>query len=241
MDGRHRNKVRASAREALGDLEEGATVAVGGFGLSGNPEALIRAVVERGAGNLTLVSNNAGSLGQGLATWLQAGLVRKVICTYLGTNEDLHRRMASGEVEVEVVPQGTFVERLRAAGAGIGAFYTPTGAATVVAEGKETRDFRGRTHVLEHALPVDFALIRARRADPFGNLRFYRTARNFSEAMATAARTTIAEADELVELGAIDPDDVHLPGVFVHRVVEVQDHEDVIEYRTTRPRPGAPP
>jgi 3-oxoacid CoA-transferase subunit A len=207
---------------------------VGGFGLTGNAEALIRGVVERGARDLTLISNNAGNLGKGLATWLEAGLVRKVVLSYLGTNETLHRAMAAGTIEVEVNPQGTLVERMRAAGAGIPAFFTPTGAGTVVAEGKETRDFDGRPHILERALHADVALIRARVADPFGNLRFYRTARNFAPVMATAAATTIVEADRVVELGAIDPDDVHLPGVFVHRIVEVREHEDPFEYKTLR-------
>lgn len=236
IEGRHRNKVKATPEEAIEGLFDGARVMVGGFGLCGNPEALIRAVVESGKRDLTLISNNAGNLGKGLAAWLHADIVKKVVCTYLGNNEDLHQRMADGSLEVEVVPQGTFVERMRAAGAGIAAFYTPTGAGTVVAEGKETRELRGREHVLEEALYADFALVRARRVDPFGNIRFYRTARNFSQAMAMAADTTIVEADELTELGAIDPDDVHLPGIFVHRVVEVPEHEDHIEYRTVRER-----
>ncbi len=234
--GRHREKVRASVEEALDGLRDGMTVMVGGFGLCGNPEALIRGVVERGVRDLTLVSNNAGNLGKGLAAWLRAGIVRKVVCTYLGNNEDLHRMMAEGSLQVEVVPQGTFVERIRAGGAGIAAFYTPTGAGTVVAEGKEVRDFDGRPHLLERALKADFALIRAHRADRFGNLRFRRTTRNFQFAMATAATTTIVECDELVPLGTFDPDDVHLPGIFVHRVVHVPEHEDPIEYRTVRRR-----
>lgn len=237
MVGRHHDKVRADVAAALDGLESGMTVMVGGFGLCGNAEALIAGVIARGVKDLTLVSNNAGNLGKGLATWLRAGIVRKVICSYLGTNEDLHSRMAAGTIVVEVTPQGTLVERMRAAGAGIPAFYTPTGVGTVVADGKETRDIDGRTYLLERALPADFALIRARTADRFGNLRFYRTARNFSPAMATAARTTVVECDRLVDNGAIDPDDVHLPGIYVHRLVEVRDHEDPFEYKTTRPRP----
>ncbi len=227
-------KCFATAVEALADLRDGARIMVGGFGLCGNAEALIAAVLERGARDLTIISNNAGNLGKGLATWLRAGVVSKVICTYIGNNEDLHRLMADGSVEVEINPQGTFVERMRAAGAGIPAFYTPTGVGTVVAENKEVRSFDGTDYVMERALFADFALIRARRADPFGNLRFWRTARNFSPIMATAATTTIAEVDELVGLGDIDPDDVHLPGVFVQRVVEVREHEDPFEYRTVR-------
>jgi 3-oxoacid CoA-transferase subunit A len=238
-ESRHRNKVHAGAAQALSDLGDGARIMIGGFGLCGNAEALIAAVLESGVRDLTIISNNAGNLGKGLAAWLQAGIVRKVICTYIGNNEDLHRLMAAGKVEVEINPQGTFVERMRAAGAGIAAFYTPTGVGTVVAEGKEVREFDGRAHVLERALSADFALIRARRGDPFGNLRFWRTARNFSPIMATAARVTIAEVDELVELGQIDPDDVHLPGIFVHRIIEVSGHEDPFEYRTVRPRPNS--
>lgn len=237
LHGRHQHKVRADVVEALQPLFDGARIMVGGFGLSGNAEALIRGVVDRGVRDLHLISNNAGNLGKGLVAWLRAGIVARVTCTYLGNNEDLHRAMADGSVKIEVIPQGTFVERIRAAGAGIPAFYTPTGVGTVVAEGKETREFRGRTYVLEEALHADFALIRCRAADPFGNARFWRTARNFSPVMATAAETTLLEADELVPLGAIDPDDVHLPGLFVHHVVEVREHEDAFEYRTTRPRP----
>jgi len=237
MTGRHHHKVVASIEAALADLRDGMTIMVGGFGLTGNPEALIHGVVARGVKDLTLVSNNAGSMGKGLALWLRAGIIRKVICSYLGTNEDLHTRMASGEVLVEVTPQGTLVERMRAAGAGIPAFYTPTGVGTVVEQGKEVRELDGRTYLLERALHGDVALIRAAKADPFGNLRFYRTSRNFSPIMATAARTTIAEVDALVPLGGLDPDDVHLPGVHVHRVVEVREHENPFEFKTTRKRP----
>ncbi len=231
------SKVRQSVAEMLEGVGDGASIMVGGFGLCGNPEALIRSVVDAGIGDLTLISNNAGNLGKGLAQWLKAGIVSKIFCTYVGNNEDLHRAMADGSIEVTIMPQGTFVERMRAGGAGIAAFYTPTGAGTVVAEGKETREFDGRSYVLERALTADVALIRAHQADPFGNLRFYRTARNFQPIMATAATLTLVECDELVELGAIDPDDVHLPGAFVQRVLHVPEHEDIIEYRTVRPRP----
>jgi 3-oxoacid CoA-transferase subunit A len=238
MEGRHRNKVKASVAEALAGLESGMRVMVGGFGLCGNPEALITGVVESGARDLHLISNNAGNLGKGLTSWLRAGIVSRITCTYVGNNEDLHQAMADESIDVEIVPQGTFVERMRAAGAGIPAFYTPTGVGTVVAEGKETREFEGRAFVLERAIGADFALVRARRTDRFGNVRFWRTARNFSPIMATAAETTIVETDELVDLGEIDPDDVHLPGVFVHRIVEIAEHEDPFEYEMTRPRPG---
>lgn len=236
--GRHREKVVSSVGEALADVRDGARILVGGFGLSGNAEALIAGVVKKGVKDLTLISNNAGNLGKGLNAWLEAGIVRRFIGSYIGTNEALHRAMAAGTVEVEMTPQGTFIERIRAAGAGIPAFFTPTGAGTVVAEGKETRLFGGREHVLETALSADFALVRAKKADRFGNLRFYRTARNFSPVMCTAATTTIVECDELVDNGAIDPDDVHLPGIFVHRLVHVPVHEDAFEYRTTRKRPA---
>lgn len=232
-------KLFDSAAAALHDLRDGASLMVGGFGLCGNAEALVAAVVEHGARELTVISNNAGNLGKGLATWLRAGIVAKVVCSYIGNNEDLHAAMAAGTVAVEINPQGTLVERMRAAGAGLPAFYTPTGVGTQMAEGKEVRSFDGRDYVLERALHADYALIRARWADPFGNLRFWRTARNFSPIMATAAKVTIAEADELVPLGAIDPHDVHLPGVFVKRIVEVREHEDPFEYRTVRPRPAA--
>lgn len=229
-------KVVETVAEALDGVGDGARIMVGGFGLCGNPEALIAGVLEAGVKDLTLISNNSGNLGKGLAVWLKADLVSKVICTYIGNNEDLHTRMASGAIEVEVVPQGTFVERIRAAGAGLGGFYTPTGVGTVVADGKESKVIDGREYLLETALHADVALIRAKQADPFGNLRFWRTARNFQPLMATAADLTLVECDELVALGAIDPDDVHLPGLFVQRVVHVPEHEDPFEYRTVRPK-----
>ena len=238
MSGKHSNKVMASVAEALEPLRDGMTIMCGGFGLSGNPEALIRGVVERGAKELTLVSNNAGNMGKGLATWLKAGLIKKVICSYIGNNDDLHTRMASGEVQVEITPQGTLAERMRAAGAGIPAFFTPTGVGTVVAEGKETREIDGRMYVLERALPADVALVRTAKSDRFGNSRFWRTARNFNPVMATAAKLSIIECDELVENGAMDPDDVHLAGIFVHRIIHVPEHENAFEYKTTRKRPS---
>jgi len=209
---------------------------VSGFGLCGNPEALISAVLDSGVRNLTVIANNTGNLGKGLALWLRAGIVSRAICTYLGNNHDIHELMAKGALEVEIVPQGTFVERMRCAGAGIPAFFTPTGVGTVVAEGKEVMEFDGKPALLERALSADFAFIRAHTADPFGNVRFWRTARNFAPIMATAAKITIAEADNLVPIGAMDPDDVHLPGIFVQRVLEVRDHENPFEYKMTRPR-----
>ena len=230
------SKVVGSVAAALEGVGDGARIMVGGFGLCGNPEALIEGVVAAGIRDLTLISNNAGNLGKGLAAWLRAGIVSKIFCTYVGNNDDLHRAEGDGSIDVTILPQGTFVERMRAARAGIPAFYTPTGVGTVVAEGKETREFDGRTYVMERALHADVALIRAHQADPYGNVRFFRTARNFQPLMATAAKLTLVETDHLVALGDIDPDDVHLPGAFVQRVVHVPEHEDYIEYRTTRPR-----
>jgi 3-oxoacid CoA-transferase subunit A len=232
----HQAKVVQSIAEALEPLRDGMTILCGGFGLSGNPEALIRGVVERGVKELTLVSNNAGNLGKGLATWLKAGIIRKVICSYIGNNEDLHTRMASGEVKVEITPQGTLAERMRAAGAGIPAFFTPTGAGTALADGKEEREIDGRRYVLERALHGDVALVRAATSDRFGNLRFWRTARNFNPVAAMAAKLAVVECDRLVYNGAIDPDDVHLPGIFVHRIVHVPEHENAFEYKTMRKR-----
>ncbi len=233
-----RSKVRGSVGDALGDLKDGAVVMVGGFGLSGNPEALIDGVLDTGVRGLTLVSNNAGSMGEGLAKWLQARIVGRVVCSYVGNNADLQAAIDDGSVDVQIIPQGTLVERMRAAGAGIPAFFTPTGVGTVVAEGKETRSFGGRPALLEHALLGDVALIRAHQADSFGNLRFYRTSRNFAPAMAAAATVAIVEAEQVVELGELDPDDVHLPGALVQRVVHVPEHRDLIELRTVRPAEG---
>ena len=229
------SKLYASAEAALFDLHDGASVAVGGFGLVGNPEALIQAIASKRCRGLTIVSNNCGNQGRGLAILLQQRQVARVVCSFVGGNPDLEEQMLAGEVEVELNPQGTLAERLRAGGSGIAAFFTPTGAGTVVAEGKEVRDFDGRPHVLETALHPDFAIVRAAKGDPFGNLCFYRTSRNFNPMAAMAGRVTIAEVDELVPVGSLDPDEIHLPGVFVQRVVHVPEHVNFIEYRTTRP------
>ncbi len=228
-------KVFPSATAALFDLGDGASIAVGGFGLCGNPEACIRAIASAGVQRLTIVSNNCGNQGQGLAVLLQQRQVARVICSFVGGNPDLEQQMLAGDVAVELTPQGTLAERLRAGGAGIPAFYTPTGAGTVVAEGKDVREFSGRPCILETALRPDFAIVRAARGDAWGNLQFYRTARNFNPLAAMAGVITIAEVDELVPVGSLDPDAVHLPGVFVQRVVHVPEHANVIEYRTTRP------
>jgi 3-oxoacid CoA-transferase subunit A len=231
-------KLCGSVEEALAGIGEGARIMVGGFGLCGNAEALITGLAARGTRGLTIISNNCGNLGRGLAVLLKNRQVAAWKGSFMGGNPDIQAQYAAGLVDVELVPQGTLAERIRAGGAGIAAFFTPTGAGTVVAEGKEERDFDGRRYVLERALRADYAFIRARRADPYGNLQFYGTTKNFQLAMATAADVTIAEVDELVELGAIPPDDVHLPGLFVQRIVHVPEHEDAVEYVTTRPRPS---
>lgn len=231
----------SSVAAALHDLGDGASIAVGGFGLCGNPEACIRAIAARGVRGLTIVSNNCGNQGQGLAILLQQRQVARVVCSFVGGNPDLEQQMLAGEVAVELNPQGTLAERLRAGGAGIPAFYTPTGAGTVVAEGKDVREFAGRPCVLETALQTDFAIVRAARGDVLGNLQFYRTARNFNPLAAMAGRVTIAEVDVLVPVGALDPDEIHLPGIFVQRVVHVPEHADIIEFRTTRVRPASSP
>jgi 3-oxoacid CoA-transferase subunit A len=229
-----KSKVFASVDAALDGVRDGMSIMSGGFGLSGNPEACIEAIARGGAKGLTIISNNCGNQGQGLAVLLKNRQVRKVICSFIGGNPDLAEQYLAGDVEVELNPQGTLAERIRAGGAGIGGFFTPTGAGTMVAEGKETRIIDGRPHVLETPLRADLAIVRAALGDTFGNLRFYRTARSFNPLMAMAGRVTVAEVDKLVPLGALDPDDVHLPGLFVQRIVEVPMHRNVIEFRTIR-------
>jgi 3-oxoacid CoA-transferase subunit A len=228
-----------SVTEALsGLLRDGMSIMSGGFGLCGNAEACIDAIAASGVRNLTIISNNCGNQGQGLAVLLKNRQVAKVVCSFVGGNPDLADQYLSGKVQVELVPQGTFAERIRAGGAGIAGFYTPTGVGTVVAEGKEVRDIDGKRVVFERPLRADLAIVRAAVGDVFGNLRFHRTARNFNPLMAMAADLTVAEVDKLVHAGGLDPDDVHLPGIFVKRVVEVKTHRDVIEHRTTRTIPG---
>lgn len=207
----------------------------GGFGLSGNAENCVAAVAASGKSGLTIISNNCGNQGQGLAVLLQNRQVKKVICSFVGGNPDLEEQMLDGSVEVELNPQGTLAERIRAGGAGIGGFYTPTGVGTEIAEGKDERVLDGRRMIFETGLKADFAFIRAKQADTFGNVRFYRTSRNFSPAMATAGKVCVVEAEEIVPVGALDPDDIHLPGVFVQRVFVGKDHKNIIEHRTTRP------
>jgi 3-oxoacid CoA-transferase subunit A len=231
-------KIYPSVDAALDLLADGMSIMSGGFGLCGNPEACIQAIARRGVKGLTVISNNCGNQGQGLAVLLKNRQVSRVVCSFIGGNPDLAEQYLAGEIQVELNPQGTLAERIRAGGAGIGGFYTPTGAGTTIAEGKETREIDGRLHVLEKPLRADLAIVRAAVGDHFGNLRFYRTARNFNPLMAMAADVTVAEVDKLVPVGALDPDDVHLPGLFVKRIVEVPAHENVIEFRTTRgPRP----
>lgn len=231
------DKVVRSAAEAVADIPAGAVLMAGGFGLCGIPENLIAALAERGVGGLTFISNNAGVDGFGLGLLLDRGQIRKMVSSYVGENKEFARQYLSGELEVELVPQGTLAERIRAGGAGIPAFYTPTGVGTPVAEGKELREFNGRLHVMETALKADFALVKAWKGDRHGNLVYRSTARNFNPMMATAARVTIAEVEELVEPGEIHPDQVHTPGIFVHRVLLGRDYQKRIERRTTRPRP----
>jgi 3-oxoacid CoA-transferase subunit A len=235
------NKLVESADAAVQDVEDGATLMVGGFGLCGNPENLILALHRKRVKDLVLVSNNCGTTDLGLGVLLRARQIRKIVASYVGENKEFERQYLSGELEVELVPQGTLAERIRAGGAGIGGFYTPTGVGTQVAEGKETRTLAGREYLLELPLRADFALLRARKADPWGNLVYERTTRNFQPMMAAAARITIAEAEELVPLGAIDPDAVHTPGIYVKRVLRGERYERWIERRTVRPRPVQEP
>jgi 3-oxoacid CoA-transferase subunit A len=230
------NKVVKDADEAIKDIQDGATIMVGGFGVSGIPENLIAALRKKGVKDLTVISNNAGINDFGLGFLLQTRQIRKMIATYVGENQLFEKQYLDGELEVELVPQGTFSERIRAGGAGIAAFFTPTGAGTLVEEGKEKRTFDGRDYILERALKADFALIKAHRGDAMGNLVYRKTARNFSPMMATTARITIAEVEQLVPVGLIDPDHVHTPGIFVKRIFQGPSYEKRIEKRTYRPK-----
>jgi len=251
------DKVVASATDAVADIRGGASLAVGGFGLAGIPWILIDALLDQGADGLTVVSNNCGVDGAGLGLLLEQGRITRVIASYVGENKEFARQYLAGELHVELTPQGTLAERLRAGGAGVGAFFTPTGVGTMVAEGglpwryaadgsvavaspaKEVRTFQGREMVLEEAIVTDVALVRAAVADRAGNCVFHAAARNFNPAAAMAGRLTIVEAERVVEVGELGPDDVHLPGVFVQRVVELTPEEAIrkdIEKRTTRPR-----
>src|SRR6185312_12665046 len=226
------NKVVASAAAAVADIADGATVMIGGFGLCGNPENLIAALHAQGKKNLTVISNNAGVDAEGIGILLAAGQIRKMIATYVGENSIFEAQARSGQLETELVPQGTFAERIRAAGAGIPAFFTPAGVATVVAEGKESREFAGRTYLMELWLQADFALVKAYRGDRWGNLTYRKTARNVNPVMATAARVTIAEVEELVEPGALDPEAIVTPAIYVKRMIVGQAYKKPIERRT---------
>ena len=246
------NKVFKSAREAVADIPTGATILAGGFGLCGIPENSIRALSELGVTDLTFVSNNCGVDDFGLGILLRKKQIKKMLSSYVGENKEFERQYLSGELEVELCPQGTLAERLRAGGAGIAAFFTPTGAGTAVSDGglplkyaadgsvakaspkKETRDFDGRPHVLEPGITGDFAIIKAWKGDRFGNLVYRHTAMNFNPMMATAAKVTIAEVEEIVEVGALDPDHIHTPGIFVQRIVKGSGYEKRIERRTVR-------
>ncbi len=230
-----RGKRFASAAEALqGVVADGQTLAVGGFGLCGIPEALIAALRDSGAKGLTVISNNAGVDGLGLGQLLETRQIKKMISSYVGENKEFERQFLAGELELEFNPQGTLAERLRAGGAGIPAFFTATGYGTVVAEGKETREFDGKHYVMETALRADVALVKAWKADEAGNLVFRKTARNFNPACAMAGKVCIVEVEEVVPVGAIDPDQVHLPGIYVHRIVHNPHPEKRIEQRTIR-------
>jgi 3-oxoacid CoA-transferase subunit A len=228
------NKVVANADEAIKDVSDGAVILVGGFGLCGNPENLIRALVRKGTKNLTTISNNAGVDGLGIGLLLAAGQLRKHIGTYVGENKLLEEMILNKKIELELVPQGTFSERIRAGGAGIPAFFTPTGFGTVVAEGKETREFDGRPYVMERAIKADFAFVKAWKGDKQGNLVYRKTARNFNPMMATAAKVTIAEVEHLVKPGELDPDMIHTPSVYVKRIFQGELFEKRIEKRTVR-------
>jgi len=231
------NKILASAEEAVALIPDGAIIMVGGFGLCGIPENLIRALKDRGTRNLTVISNNAGVDEFGLGQLLKTRQIKRVIATYVGENREFERQFLSKELDVELVPQGTFSERIRAGGAGIAGFYTPTGHGTVVAEGKETRVIDGRSCVLELALHADFALVKAYRGDRLGNLVYRKTTRNFNPMMATAARITIAEVEQIVEVGELDPEAIVTPGIFVRHILQGARYDRRVERRTVQPAP----
>lgn len=232
------NKVYANAQEAIsGLLRDGMTLMVGGFGLCGIPENLILALRDSGVKDLTIISNNAGVDDFGLGLLLQTRQIKKMISSYVGENKTFERQLLEGSLQVELVPQGTLAERIRAGGAGIGAFFTRTGVGTLVAEGKETRVIDGEEYLLEKPLKADFCIVRAWKADEWGNLVFRKTARNFSPLMCMAAKVTIVEAEHIVPVGELDPDQIHVPSIFVHRLVQGRDYQKWIEQRTVRPRP----
>ncbi|HSR59329.1 MAG TPA: CoA transferase subunit A [Robiginitalea sp.] len=226
----------ADARAALEGVRDGMTLMLGGFGLCGIPENAISELVRQGVTNLTCISNNAGVDDFGLGLLLQNRQIRKMISSYVGENDEFERQMLSGELEVELTPQGTLAEKCRAAQAGIPAFFTPAGFGTEVAEGKETREFHGKMHVMERAFEADFSFVKAWKGDEAGNLIFKGTARNFNPVMCGAARITVAEVEELLPAGSLDPNEIHIPGIFVQRIFQGRDYEKRIEQRTVRPR-----
>ncbi|HCT70300.1 MAG TPA: succinyl-CoA--3-ketoacid-CoA transferase [Bacteroidales bacterium] len=228
------NKVVANAREAIEGISDGMTLMVGGFGLSGIPENCIAVLAESGLKELTCISNNAGVDDFGLGLLLKKRQIRKMISSYVGENEEFERQLLSGELEVELIPQGTLAERCRAGGAGIPAFFVPAGYGTEVAEGKEIRTFNGKPHLLEHALTADFAIVKAWKGDTHGNLIYRNTANNFNQAMTMAGKITIAEVEELVPAGELDPNQIHTPGIFVQRIFQGKDYEKRIERLTER-------
>jgi 3-oxoacid CoA-transferase subunit A len=229
------NKIVANADEAIRDMQDGAVIMSGGFGLSGNPENLIDAIHRKGVKNLTIISNNCGTTDKGLGVLLQSRQVRKMIASYVGENKEFERQFLAGELEVELNPQGTLAERIRAGGAGLGGFFTPTGAGTQIAQGKESRVIDGREMIFERPLKADYAIVRAWKGDKWGNLVFRKTARNFSPNMCTAARITIAEVEHLVEVGELDGDQIHVPSVYVKRIFPGSNYQKWIEKRTVRP------
>ncbi|HEX2606913.1 MAG TPA: CoA transferase subunit A [Flavisolibacter sp.] len=228
------NKVYASALEAIDDIKDGATLMLGGFGLCGIPENLIAALVVKNCRQLTCISNNAGVDDFGLGLLLHRRQIEKMIASYVGENAEFERQLLSGELQVELIPQGTLATRIQMAGMGIPAFFTPAGYGTEIAEGKEVRVFNGKPHLMELALSADYALVKAWKGDRFGNLVFRKTTRNFSTSMARAGNITIAEVEELVEPGELDPDSIHVPGVYVHRIFEGTSYEKRIERKTVR-------
>ena len=230
------NKIYQNADLAIADIQDGQTIMLGGFGLCGIPENSISSLVKKGVKELTCISNNAGVDDFGIGLMLQKRQVKKMISSYVGENAEFERQLLSGELEVELIPQGTLAERCRAAGAGIPAFFTPAGVGTEVAIGKETREFNGKTYLMEFAFDADFAIIKAWKGDRHGNLIFKDTARNFNTMMAMAGKITIVEVEELVELGELDPNNIHVPGIFVHRIFEGTNYDKRIEQRTVRKR-----
>ena len=233
------NKVFPSAEAAIFDIEDGASILCGGFGLCGNPENLIRALHAKGVKDLTVISNNCGTDKYGLGVLLQSRQIKKMVSSYVGENKNFEQQFLSGELEVELCPQGTLAERIRCGGAGIPGFYTPTAVGTMLAEGKEVREFDGREYLLERGIRADFAIVNAYKGDRLGNLVYRKTARNFNPLCATAGKVTIAEVENLVEVGELDPEEIVTPGIYVDRIIQGEHYEKWIEKRTVRPKPQA--